>query len=84
MVLLLDEIGAGLTEAEAEELVVMIRKLHASGIAIVWIEHIVHVLVAVINRLVCMDYGQVIADGDPKSVMSDARVIDAYLGGATA
>ena len=83
-VLLLDEIGAGLTEAEAEELVVMIRALHASGIAIVWIEHIVHVLVAVINRLVCMDYGQVIADGDPKSVMSDARVIDAYLGGAAA
>jgi len=84
VVLLLDEIGAGLTEAEAEELVLMIRELHASGIAIVWIEHIVHVLVAVINRLVCMDYGQVIADGDPKSVMSDARVIDAYLGGATA
>jgi len=84
VVLLLDEIGAGLTEAEAEELVVMIRRLHASGIAIVWIEHIVHVLVAVIQRLVCMDYGRVIADGDPKSVMSDARVIDAYLGGAAA
>ena len=83
-VLLLDEIGAGLTEAEAEELVAMIRQLHASGIAIVWIEHIVHVLVQVIERLVCMDYGQLIADGDPKSVMSDARVIDAYLGGATA
>ena len=83
-VLLLDEIGAGLTEAEAEELVLMIRQVHASGIAIVWIEHIVHVLVAVINRLVCMDYGQVIADGDPTSVMSDARVIDAYLGGAAA
>jgi branched-chain amino acid transport system ATP-binding protein len=84
VVLLLDEIGAGLTEAEADELVVMIRQVHASGIAIVWIEHIVHVLVAVISRLVCMDYGQVIADGDPKSVMSDARVIDAYLGGAAA
>jgi len=84
VVLLLDEIGAGLTEAEAEELVAMIRQLHSSGIAIVWIEHIVHVLVAVISRLVCMDYGQVIADGDPKSVMSDARVIDAYLGGAAA
>jgi len=81
LVLLLDEIGAGLTEAEAQELVAMIRQLHASGIAIVWIEHIVHVLVQVIGRLVCMDYGQVIADGDPQSVMSDARVIDAYLGG---
>jgi branched-chain amino acid transport system ATP-binding protein len=84
VVLLLDEIGAGLTEAEAEELVTMIRGLHASGIAIVWIEHIVHVLVAVIGRLVCMDTGRVIADGEPSAVMSDARVIDAYLGGAAA
>ena len=83
-VLLLDEIGAGLTEAEADELVAMIKQLHGSGIAIVWIEHIVHVLVQVIGRLVCMDTGQVIADGDPKAVMSDARVVDAYLGGAAA
>ncbi len=81
VVLLLDEIGAGLTDAEADELVAMIKQLHASGIAIVWIEHIVHVLIQVIGRLVCMDYGQVIADGDPKSVMSDARVIErTYLG----
>jgi branched-chain amino acid transport system ATP-binding protein len=84
IVLLLDEIGAGLTEAEADELVAMIRQLNATGIAIVWIEHIVHILVQVIRRLVCMDYGQVIADGDPTAVMSDARVIDAYLGGAAA
>ncbi len=84
VVLLLDEIGAGLTEAEADDLVALIKELHASGVAIVWIEHIVHVLVQVIGRLVCMDYGQVIADGDPQSVMSDARVIDAYLGGAAA
>ena len=84
MVLLLDEIGAGLTEAEADELVAMIKGVHASGIAIVWIEHIVHVLVQVINRLVCMDTGRVIADGEPQAVMRDARVIDAYLGGAAA
>ena len=99
VVLLLDEIGAGLTEAhagedaaslrgladpEADELVAMIKRVHGSGIAIVWIEHIVHVLVQVITRLVCMDTGRVIADGEPQAVMRDARVIDAYLGGAAA
>jgi branched-chain amino acid transport system ATP-binding protein len=61
VVLLLDEIGAGLTDAEAVELVAMIRAVNASGIAIVWIEHIVHVLVQGIERLVCMDTGRVIA-----------------------
>jgi branched-chain amino acid transport system ATP-binding protein len=84
VVLLLDEIGAGLTDAEADELVAMIKALNASGIAIVWIEHIVHVLVQVIERLVCMDTGRVIADGEPAAVMRDARVVDAYLGGAAA
>jgi branched-chain amino acid transport system ATP-binding protein len=83
-VLLLDEIGAGLTDAEAEELVAMIKLVHAGGIAIVWIEHIVHVLVQVVQRLVCMDTGQVIADGEPQAVMRDARVVDAYLGGTVA
>ena len=84
VVLLLDEIGAGLTDAEAAELVAMIKELRGAGIAIVWIEHIVHVLVQVVERLVCMDTGRVIADGEPASVMSDARVVDAYLGGALA
>jgi branched-chain amino acid transport system ATP-binding protein len=79
-VLLLDEIGAGLTDAEAAELVVMIKALRDGGLAIVWIEHIVHVLVQVVERLICMDFGQVIADGEPQAVMRDARVIDAYLG----
>ncbi|TMJ94274.1 MAG: ABC transporter ATP-binding protein [Actinobacteria bacterium] len=80
VVLLLDEIGAGLTDAEAAELVETIRELHHEGIAIVWIEHIVHVLVQVVGRLVCMDAGRVIADGEPEAVMADAAVIDAYLG----
>lgn len=83
--LLLDEIGAGLTDAEAAELVVMINQLHRhDGIAVVWIEHIVHVLVQVVTRLICMDAGRVIADGEPGAVMSDAHVVDAYLGTAAA
>jgi branched-chain amino acid transport system ATP-binding protein len=79
-VLLLDEIGGGLTDAEAGELVATIRLLRARGIAIVWIEHMVHVLLQVVTRLVCMDAGRVLAEGDPAAVMKDAAVIDAYLG----
>ncbi len=79
-VLLLDEIGAGLTDEEAAELVVTIREVRHRGVAIVWIEHIVHVLVQVAERLICMDGGRIIAEGEPQAVMKDATVIDAYLG----
>ena len=78
--LLLDEIGGGLTEGEAIELIRTIRALQRRKIAIVWIEHVVHVLAQVVGRLVCMDAGRIIADGEPDAVMSHAAVIDAYLG----
>jgi len=80
--LLLDEIAGGLTEPEALELVEEIRQFHASGLAIVWIEHVVHALLRVAERLICLAFGKVIADGEPQSVMSDQAVVDAYLGSA--
>ena len=80
VVVLLDEIGGGLTDEETVRLVETIREMRRRGMAIVWIEHIVHVLLQVVGRLVCMDAGRVIANGDPQTVMSDSTVIDAYLG----
>jgi branched-chain amino acid transport system ATP-binding protein len=83
-VLLLDEIGGGLTDAEAADLLDTIREVQRNNVAIVWIEHIVHVLMQAIDRLVCFDAGHIIADGEPEAVIGDAAVIDAYLGGSRA
>ncbi len=81
-VLLLDEIGGGLTDAETGALVELVGSLRDRGLAVLWIEHIVHVLMQVVGRLVCMDAGRVIAEGPPSAVVSQAAVIDAYIGGA--
>lgn len=80
--LLLDEIAGGLTEPETVELVEHITNLHAGGLTIVWIEHVVHALLRVAHRLICLASGTIIADGDPQAVMSDRAVMDAYLGSA--
>ncbi|HET7466229.1 MAG TPA: ABC transporter ATP-binding protein [Candidatus Dormibacteraeota bacterium] len=80
VVLLLDEIGGGLTDAESAALVETVAALKESGLAVLWIEHIVHVLMQVVNRLVCMDGGRIIAEGPPEEVVAHAAVIDAYLG----
>ena len=79
-VLLLDEIGGGLTDAETAALVEMVASQRDRGIAVLWIEHIVHLLMQVVSRLVCMDAGRIIAEGPPDAVVAQAAVIDAYLG----
>ncbi len=79
-VLLLDEIGGGLTDAETAALVDTVAGLRDRGIAVLWIEHIVHLLMQVVSRLVCMDEGRIIAEGPPEAVVAQAAVIDAYLG----
>jgi branched-chain amino acid transport system ATP-binding protein len=78
--LLLDEIAGGLTEYECGELVKTIKEIHARGTTIVWIEHIVHALVSVASRLIVMNFGQVLAEGQPHDVMADARVREVYMG----
>jgi branched-chain amino acid transport system ATP-binding protein len=78
--LLLDEIAGGLTEHECGELVKTIKAIHERGTTIVWIEHIVHALVSVASRLVVMDFGQMLAQGDPHKVMAEPRVREVYMG----
>ncbi len=82
-VLLLDEIGGGLTDAETAALAETVASLRDRGIAVLWIEHIVHLLMQVVSRLVCMDEGRIIAEGTPEAVVAQAAVIDAYLGGGS-
>ena len=78
--LLLDEIAGGLTEAECGELITLIRALHAEGITIVWIEHIVNALLSVVSELVVLEFGKMIAGGAPREVMAMPEVRRSYLG----
>lgn len=78
--LLLDEIAGGLTEHECHELVETIRSIHVSGVSIIWIEHIVHALLAVVDRLIVINFGAKIAEGDPQEVMSLPEVKEIYMG----
>lgn len=78
--LLLDEIAGGLTEMEVQELIGTIRRVQGQGVSIIWIEHIVHALLAVVERLVAVDFGRKVIEGEPRAVMSSREVQDAYLG----
>jgi branched-chain amino acid transport system ATP-binding protein len=78
--LLLDEIAGGLTEPEAHELVEELRRIKARGVTMVWIEHVVHALLALADRLFVINFGEKLAEGAPQAVMQDAEVRRVYMG----
>lgn len=78
--LLLDEIAGGLTEGECRALVATIRGLHARGVTIIWIEHVLHALTSVVERLLVLDFGRVIGIGEPAAIMASKEVREIYLG----
>jgi branched-chain amino acid transport system ATP-binding protein len=79
-ILLLDEIAGGLTDAECHILIETIRTIHARDVSIIWIEHVVHALLAVVSRLVVLDFGRIVAQGVPSEVMRSSEVQTIYMG----
>jgi len=78
--LLLDEIAGGLTEGECRALIAAIGKIRASGVSIIWIEHVVHALLAVVDRLIVLDQGRLVGEGEPRAVMASKTVQEIYMG----
>lgn len=78
--LLLDEIAGGLTEHEVRELIDCIRAIRAEGVSLIWIEHIVHALMAVVDRLLVIDFGRLLTIGNPAQVMASPEVRSIYMG----
>ena len=78
--LLLDEVAGGLVEHECSALVALIKEIRASGVSVVWIEHVVHALIAVVDRLVVLHGGRLIAEGDPQAVIRSPAVAEIYMG----
>jgi branched-chain amino acid transport system ATP-binding protein len=78
--LLLDEIAGGLTEGECQALVATIKALHAKGVTIIWIEHVLHALTSVVEQLLVLDFGRVIGIGAPDEIMASREVREIYLG----
>jgi branched-chain amino acid transport system ATP-binding protein len=82
--LLLDEPAAGLNAAETDELCALVRRLKAAGFTVVVIEHDMRMVMSLCDRIVVLNHGALIFDGTPEMAVTDAAVIDAYLGTGTA
>jgi branched-chain amino acid transport system ATP-binding protein len=78
--LLLDEIAGGLTEPEAKQLVEELQQIKARGVTMIWIEHVVHALLSLADRLFVINFGQKLAEGAPHAVMNDPEVRRVYMG----
>jgi branched-chain amino acid transport system ATP-binding protein len=78
--LLLDEVAGGLTDPEVAQLVAIVRAVNAEGIAVIWIEHVVRALTAVVSRLMCLAGGTFVGDGEPSAVLADPAVREVFLG----
>jgi branched-chain amino acid transport system ATP-binding protein len=78
--LLLDEVLAGLNPSEIATMVETIRKIREQGVSIIMIEHVMHAVMNVSDRIIVLDYGQQIAEGTPQEIASNEQVIEAYLG----
>jgi branched-chain amino acid transport system ATP-binding protein len=78
--LLLDEIAGGLTVHEAHELLDELQRIKASGVTMIWIEHVVHALLSIADRLLVINFGTLLAQGSPHDVMNDPQVQRVYMG----
>jgi branched-chain amino acid transport system ATP-binding protein len=82
-VLLLDEVMAGLNEAELDASVEIVRNVRDElGMTILWVEHVMSAVIQLAERVVVLNFGKVLAEGVPETVMRDPQVVDAYLGRA--
>jgi branched-chain amino acid transport system ATP-binding protein len=78
--LLLDEVAGGLTDPEVTQLVEIVRGVNAEGTAVIWIEHVVRALTAVVDRLICLAAGRFVGDGAPAEVLATPAVREVFLG----